>query len=286
MADENSDDRTKSNALIATLVGCLFVVLGFLGVLFYAVPTALDALASGSWPTAPGVITRSTVSEHRSSGKVTYTLCYALAISSGWCGLRALEPAALRPWSDRFCAVVEAQNFWHWRGFADTIRGWVQARLGEPKEGLSVMMGGLQGMSAAGMVIGQPLIMTYATPVYQDLDRIEEGLELIARAEEIIEETREHMALSELRRIKGTCLSSAGDDEAAEKSFSEAIEIASRQQAKVWELRAAVSLARLWQSQGKHEEADNLLRPIYDWFTLGFDTADLKDAKALLDEFV
>ena len=94
------------------------------------------------------------------------------------------------------------------------------------------------------------------------------------------------MALSELRRIKGTCLSSAGDDEAAEKSFSEAIEIASRQQAKVWELRAAVSLARLWQSQGKHEEADNLLRPIYDWFTVGFDTADLKDAKALLDEFV
>ena len=62
MADENSDDRTKSNALIATLVGCLFVVLGFLGVLFYAVPTALDALASGSWPTSPGVITRSTVS--------------------------------------------------------------------------------------------------------------------------------------------------------------------------------------------------------------------------------
>ena len=133
------------------------------------------------------------------------------------------------------------------------------------------MLEGLQGMSAAGMVIGQPLIMTYAARVYQDLDRIEEGLNLIARAEEIIDETREHMALSELRRIKGTCLSSAGDDEAAEKSFSEAIEIARRQQAKVWELRAAASLARLWQTQGKHEEADNLLRPVYDWFTEGFD---------------
>ena len=111
------------------------------------------------------------------------TLCYALGISSGWYGLRALEPAALRPWSGRFSALVESQNFWHWRGFADTIRGWVQARLGEPNEGLSLMLEGLQGMSAAGMVIGQPLIMTYAARVYQDLDRIEEGLNLIARAE-------------------------------------------------------------------------------------------------------
>jgi predicted ATPase len=91
---------------------------------------------------------------------------------------------------------------------------------------------------------------------------------------------------AELHRLKGELLlsQSAENSAEAEASYNQAIEVASSQQAKSLELRAATSLARLWQGQGKHAEARELLEPVYDWFTEGFDTPDLKDAKALLDE--
>ena len=94
------------------------------------------------------------------------------------------------------------------------------------------------------------------------------------------------MHWAELARVRGDILLSQSDgktDEAA-ASFEKAIEIARAQKAKGWELRAATSLARLWQSQNKTKEAHDLLAPVYEWFTEGFDTADLKEAKALLGE--
>ncbi len=91
---------------------------------------------------------------------------------------------------------------------------------------------------------------------------------------------------AELHRLQGELLLQQSPDNATETAacFQQAIDIARQQQAKSWELRAATSLARLWQQQGKREEARELLAPVYDWFTEGFDTADLKDAKALLDQ--
>ena len=90
---------------------------------------------------------------------------------------------------------------------------------------------------------------------------------------------------SELNRIKGELLLavSSNNHAEAEHCFSQALDIARRQQAKSWELRTAVSLGRLWKQKGKRDEAHDLLVPIYNWFTEGFDTSDLKDAKALLD---
>ncbi len=93
------------------------------------------------------------------------------------------------------------------------------------------------------------------------------------------------MLESELHRLRGSFLLPASENPAAvENAFNQAIEIARDQQSHSLELRAATSLARLWQGQGKHDEARELLGPIYEWFTEGFDTADLKEAKALLDE--
>jgi predicted ATPase len=90
----------------------------------------------------------------------------------------------------------------------------------------------------------------------------------------------------EVHRVKGELLlaESPSDEGGAEASFRKALDVARGQSAKSWELRAATSLARLWQSQGRKEEAGDLLAPVYDWFTEGFDTRDLKEAKALLDE--
>jgi predicted ATPase len=114
--------------------------------------------------------------------------------------------------------------------------------------------------------------------------QVEEGLTLLDDALQIAERTGERWFGAELHRHKGELLLRQGQPEAAENLYRKALSIAREQEAKLWELRAAVALARLWNEEGRRDEARDLLAPIYGWFTEGFDTADLKDAKALLDE--
>ena len=114
--------------------------------------------------------------------------------------------------------------------------------------------------------------------------QIEEALTLLDDALQIVERTGERWFAAELNRHKGQLLLRQGHSEAAEELYRKALSIAEEQEAKLWELRAAVSLARLWRDQGRRAEARDLLAPVYGWFTEGFDTADLKEAKALLDE--
>jgi predicted ATPase len=116
------------------------------------------------------------------------------------------------------------------------------------------------------------------------LGRPEDSVNCLAEAAQRIEATDERFAEAELRRLQGDLLNVAGDRASAERSYHQALAIAKRQSAKLWELRAATSLARLWHDQGKRTEARNLLSPVYGWFTEGFDTPVLRDAKALLDE--
>ena len=114
--------------------------------------------------------------------------------------------------------------------------------------------------------------------------QIEEALTLLDDALQIVERTGERWFAAELNRHKGQLLLRQGHSEAAEELYRKALSIAEEQEAKLWELRAAASLARLRRDQGRHAEARDLLAPVYGWFTEGFDTADLKEAKALLDE--
>ena len=114
--------------------------------------------------------------------------------------------------------------------------------------------------------------------------QIGEAGALLSQALQIVETTGERWFEAELRRRKGQLLLRQGDAEAAEELYHKALSIAREQEAKLWELRAAVSLVRLWGDQGRRAEARDLLAPIYGWFTEGFDTADLWEAKALLDE--
>jgi predicted ATPase len=114
----------------------------------------------------------------------------------------------------------------------------------------------------------------------------EEGLTVLIEALRAVEETGEHFYEAELYRLRGEFLLhlSSDNQQEAETCFQHAISIAQSQQAKSWELRAATSFARLWQQHGKRQEAHDLLAPVYNWFTEGFDTADLHEAKALLEE--
>jgi predicted ATPase len=112
----------------------------------------------------------------------------------------------------------------------------------------------------------------------------EEAATLLDEALQIVERTRERWFAAELYRQKGELLQRQGRTEAAEELYRKALSIAAEQEAKLWELRAAVSLARLRRDQDRHAEARDLLAPVYGWFTEGFDTPDLKEATALLDE--
>jgi predicted ATPase len=112
---------------------------------------------------------------------------------------------------------------------------------------------------------------------------VETGLKVLAEALAFVERSAERYYESELHRLEGELLLTQGEEAAAEASFHRAIEIARGQHAKTWELRATVSLCRLWQKQGKRQEARQRLAEIYAWFSEGFDTPDLKEARALLD---
>ena len=114
--------------------------------------------------------------------------------------------------------------------------------------------------------------------------QIAKAATLLDTALQLVERTGERWCAAELNRHKGQVLLQQGQSEAAENLYRKALSIAQGQEAKLWELRAAASLARLWRDQGRRAEVLDLLTPIYAWFTEGFDTPDLKEAKALLDE--
>jgi class 3 adenylate cyclase/predicted ATPase len=185
------------------------------------------------------------------------------------------------------------QGFPHWLALGTFQRGWALAVQGQGAEGIAQMHQGLATRRAAGAELGRPLMLALLAEAYGGLGQAEEGLALLAEALAVVNNSRERHWKAELYRLKGELLlEQAGTRRQAngsrqpwgeaEACFHHALAVARRQQAKSLELRAAMSLARLWQQQGKRAEACELLAPVYDWFTEGFDTADLQDAKALL----
>ena len=166
------------------------------------------------------------------------------------------------------------------------LRGWSLTTLGEGEEGVEQVRCGLMDWRAAGAELFVPYVLALLAEGYGILKQVEAGLDALQEGLKVMARTGERWYEAELHRLKGQLLLQQSPDNAAEAEscFRQAISIAQTQSAKSWELRASTSLARLWQSQGKRQEAHDLLAPVYGWFTEGFDTADLIDAKALLNE--
>jgi predicted ATPase len=164
--------------------------------------------------------------------------------------------------------------------------GWTLAAQGQDDEGMTLLCQGVTDVRAMGNRVTPPAFLPVLAAVSGALGQVDAGLPMVTEALALVEQTGVRWYEAETYRIKGTLLLHQADPDAAqaEACFQEALVIARRQEAKAWELRAATSLARLWQSQDKRQEAHDLLAPVYDWFTEGFDTADLKDAKQLLGE--
>ena len=154
----------------------------------------------------------------------------------------------------------------------------------QAQEGLALLTRGLATVRATGAVVATPITLIWNAEAYATLGQPVKGMDYLAEAAQLIDTTDERCHEAELHRLLGDFLHAAGDPSAADHHYHRAIAVAERQSAKLLQLRASACLARLWRDQGKRAEARDLLGPIYNWFTEGFDAPDLKDAKALLDE--
>jgi predicted ATPase len=208
-------------------------------------------------------------------------------------------------------ALSSAHGFPYLGAIATVRRGWGLARFGRVDEGIAHMRQGLAAARATGTELSQPYHLALLAEAYGRGGQIEAGLETLEEALVAADQHAERLYEAELQRLKGALLlhkgvaagfspaptamqngppsrvGAAGQSSLqmqAQACFQRALDVARHQQAKSLELRAAMSLARLWQQQGRRAEAHALLAPIYGWFTEGFDTADLQEAKALLDE--
>jgi len=187
-------------------------------------------------------------------------------------------------WVDQLVELTTEQGFPQWRSVGTVYRGWAKVKNGDVAEGIRLMRSGLAAYRATGAELWMPQYNALLAGAHESAGQVEEGLALLGEALQIVERTGERWFAAELNRSKGELLVRQGDAEAAEKLYYKALTIVEQQGAKIWELRAAASLARLWREQGRRGEARDLLAPVYDSFTEGFDTQDLKDAKALLDK--
>ena len=151
---------------------------------------------------------------------------------------------------------------------------------------IEMITGGLSANRSMGVTFLQPFFLSLMALVHTALGQSSEASRCIDEAMTIIKKSEERWFEAEVNRIAGEIALMAPEPDAAkaQECFEQALAIARAQQAKSWELRAAMSMARLWRDQGKQDAARELLAPVYGWFTEGFDTLDLKEAKALLDE--
>jgi predicted ATPase len=193
------------------------------------------------------------------------------------------DDAVLGEWADQAVAITTEQGFPRWRAIGTIYRGWVKIRNGDVAEGISLLRSGSIADRATGGEAWVPYHVALLAGGCEAAGEIEEALTLLDEAFQIVERTGAHWFAAELNRHKGQLLLRQGHYETAEELYRKALSIAEEQGAKLWELRAAASLARLRRDQGRDAEAYRLLAPVYDWFTEGFDTLDLKEAKALLD---
>jgi adenylate cyclase len=214
-----------------------------------------------------------------------FSLGYALSAAAKFHQLRR-EAHYTQECAAAVLSLAQEQGFSHWLAYGACYRGWALAQqAGQTKEGIEQIPQGLGAYRATGAEVARSSFLALLAEAHGTLGEPEAGLTVLVEARTLAETTGDRWYDSELYRLQGALLLQRSSDNAteAETCFHHAIHIAQNQSAKSWELRAATSLARLWQQQGKRQEAHDLLAPVYHWFTEGFDTADLQDAKALLD---
>ena len=196
------------------------------------------------------------------------------------------EGQATQEVSEAALTLATEQEFAFWLAWGTFLRGWALTTHGNERGGIAQMRQGLEAARAIGAEVGRSGFLALLAAAYGAAAQPKAGLEVLAEALSVVNNKGERYYEAEIYRLKGELLLACSSDQqaASEASFHQALVVARAQQAKSWELRAAVSLGRLWQQQGKRAEAHQVLTEVYGWFTEGFETVDLQEAKALLEE--
>ena len=242
----------------------------------------------GSWllgyPAASLADVESAVKAAREIGQAA-TLMFALT-HAALTHLVSRNYAAAKGEAEELAAVAGDKGAFFWKAIGTMAQGWVFALTGKASDAADLLTSGFGAFRSTGSTLWTPLHMSCLAIAHRDLDRFDEAWRCIGEATTAIETTGERWYEAEVLRVAGeiAMMSPERDTAKAEMFFDRALAVARQQQARSWELRAAMSMAQLWRDQGQRDKARDLLAPVYGWFTEGFDTLDLKDAKALLDD--
>jgi len=212
------------------------------------------------------------------------TLMYALHFTSlthMHCG----NYAAANVLADEVVASADEKGALIWKAWGTMNEGSVLALTGRASDAIEMLICGIAALRATGATLCIPFGLLHLARAHAELGQFEEAWRRIGEAMTAVETAKEKWCEAEVHRIAGeiALMSPERDASKAELYFNRALVVARKQQAKSWELRAAMSLARLWRDHGKRQQAHDLLAPVYGCFTEGFDTLDLKEAKTLLD---
>ena len=211
------------------------------------------------------------------------TLMHALAQTS-----RALHLCqnyeAARAQRDELFALAEQKGAGQWKATAMLVEGAILALTGNPTDAVQTISSGLTAYRSTGATLLVPYLSALLARAHAETGHFDDAWRYIDEAITTVETIKERWCEAEIHRIAGeiALMSPRQNAAKAEAYFERALEVARHQQAKSWELRAAMSVARLWRDQGKPKQAREFLAPVYGWFTEGFDTLDLKEAKVLL----
>jgi predicted ATPase len=214
-----------------------------------------------------------------------FSLAFALSVKAQVHQLRR-EANIVQEQAETLITISTEHGFPFRAAHGSMLLGWAMVERSEGQAEIARIEEGIAVFQTTGAKLQSAWWLGLRAAAYGKLGQVEEGLTVLVEALRAVNDTGEHFYEAELQRLKGTFLLqlSLDNQREAETCFQHAMTIAQSQGAKAWELRTATSLARLWQHQGKRQEARDLLAPIYNWFSEGFDTPDLQEAKALLDE--
>ena len=236
------------------------------------------------YPEAALTDTDHAVEHSREIGQAA-TLMYALNVTSLiliLCG----NHATANTQCEELVALADEKGSAFWKAHGMLRQGHLVALTGKASDAVRVITSGITAYRSTGSTMWLPLYMSQLASAYAELGQFDDAWRCVGEAMTVADTSKERWCNAEINRVAGEIAlkSPEAATPKAEEYFEHALAVARQQQAKSWELRAAMSLARLWRDQGKPQQARELLAPVYGWFTEGFDTRDLKEAKALLEE--
>jgi predicted ATPase len=240
------------------------------------------ALWSLGYPAAALADADHALKDARETGHAA-SLMFALAVTS-WTHIQRANYATANIQLDEVVGLAGEKGALYWKAQGTLEQGWLFALTGKASDAVDKIISGLTEWRSTGSTLLMPFNLSCLARAHAELGKFDDAWRCIGEAITTVETTQERLWQAEIHRMAGEIALLEPDAAKAEAHFERALAVARGQQAKSWELRAAMRMARLWRDQGKRDEARDLLAPIYGWFTEGFDTLDLKKAKALLGE--